>query len=274
MKSTFENVLIVSDLDGTFFGPNATLLQRNLDAIRRFQLLGGTFTVASGRDVRMLLKVFPSIPEVVNAPAVLCNGAYRYDFQTDEISNEFPMDQEKTLRIIEEMLPLAPGSGYSVHTLEGLVCPVMSDRMENVLGKYGELIIRRPLDGYRRLHWHKTMFSSYSTQEIEAIFKRAEEIDLHPLRLTSSSPYIAEFGSDRASKGQGALALKRDLKKDLLICVGNERNDLDMLEIADIAACPSNSSDPVKEKCSVHLCDHAQGCIADLIDSLPTLANY
>ena len=67
--------MIVSDMDGTFFGEKATILENNLEAIRYFQKNGGVFTFASGRDYKVLAYQFPELTEVASCPAALCNGS-------------------------------------------------------------------------------------------------------------------------------------------------------------------------------------------------------
>ena len=44
--------------------------------------------------------------------------------------------------------------------------------------------------------------------------------------------------------------------------------DLEMLRAADVAVCPENAIDSVKEICDLCLCDHKQGVIADLIEHI------
>ena len=41
-----------------------------------------------------------------------------------------------------------------------------------------------------------------------------------------------------------------------------------MLRKADVAVCPDNAIETVKEICDLCLCDHKQGVIADLIELL------
>ena len=60
-------------------------------------------------------------------------------------------------------------------------------------------------------------------------------------------------------------ARKKNGKKVFLFAAGDYENDLDMLRSADIAACPANAIDIIKEAADVQLCDHNDGCIADLV---------
>ena len=43
---------------------------------------------------------------------------------------------------------------------------------------------------------------------------------------------------------------------------------LEMLRIADVAVCPANAIDAVKEVCDLCLCDHDLGVLADLVELL------
>ena len=54
----------------------------------------------------------------------------------------------------------------------------------------------------------------------------------------------------------------------MTVAVGDQENDLPMLLAADIAACPDNAVEAVKAVCSLRLCHHDEGCIADLIGRL------
>ena len=84
----FSRYLIASDIDGTYIAPDGSLVQRNLDAIARFRAGGGLFTVSSGRIACTIHPNIPLIPETLNAPAILSNGAVLYDFHTGEYADE------------------------------------------------------------------------------------------------------------------------------------------------------------------------------------------
>lgn len=83
MSKTFENWLVVSDVDGTLNNKFRKLPKRNYDAIKKFTSLGGNFTLASGRMVSSLKRNYDRIP--ANRPAVIVNGAGVYDYQTEKM---------------------------------------------------------------------------------------------------------------------------------------------------------------------------------------------
>ena len=61
-----------------------------------------------------------------------------------------------------------------------------------------------------------------------------------------------------------------DEKRATIIAVGDYENDIEMLKAADIAACPDNAMESVRNICDIKLCHHDMGAIAQLINILDT----
>ena len=103
MEKTFENWLVVSDIDGTLNNKFRKLPKRNYDAIKKFTDLGGNFTLASGRLQSSLERNYNRI--TANQPAVVLNGAGIYDYNKREMmwrSTIGEMGQEFVRQISEE----------------------------------------------------------------------------------------------------------------------------------------------------------------------------
>ena len=75
----FDGLLLASDFDDTLYGLDLRIPERNLEAIRYFTGEGGRFAVATGRAYRTIAPNAQLVP--MKAPAVLSNGAARYDFE-------------------------------------------------------------------------------------------------------------------------------------------------------------------------------------------------
>ena len=78
MDRTFENWLVVSDIDGTLKNKIRRIPSINVETIKKFTELGGNFTLASGRTQSSLGRNYNRITP--NQPAVVLNGAGLYDF--------------------------------------------------------------------------------------------------------------------------------------------------------------------------------------------------
>ena len=83
MEKTFENWLVVSDIDGTLNNKLRKLPKRNYNAIKEFTDRGGNFTLASGRLQSSLERNYNRI--TANQPAIVLNGAGLYDYRKQEM---------------------------------------------------------------------------------------------------------------------------------------------------------------------------------------------
>lgn len=82
MKKTFENWLVVSDIDGTLNNKLRRLPKRNYESIKKFTEAGGNFTLASGRLTSSLKRNYDRVTP--NQPAIVLNGAGIYDFNKEK----------------------------------------------------------------------------------------------------------------------------------------------------------------------------------------------
>lgn len=275
----FSRFLLASDLDGTFFGPHATLLEKNLQAVAYFKAHGGHFTTATGRVVPNINRVIPDCGALFNAPAITSNGAYIYDYATQAPINTTEMNAPvlKTLMLkVEEM---NPNIGMRISTDKGFL--VNGSRLTPMMQKeissphfVGEIIPAKDWDT-ENAHWYKAVLRG-TYEELCAI-----RDELYPqwdelFEFCSSSPTLFEMEAKGCTKATGVAYVAHLLEKQYgypitTITVGDQENDLPMLREADISACPENALDSVKAIAKWRLCHHAEGCVAELIQRLEKL---
>ena len=131
-----SNILILTDLDGTFFGAKSRIIQRNMDAIERFKAAGGLFTMATGRMHLSLEHHIPMVNELVNAPVIVCNGTYMYDFKEAKSLCENFLETDLAMRAVEFMFRTLPSVSIRLSVPEGYmtcppVCPMMQRDLES-----------------------------------------------------------------------------------------------------------------------------------------------
>ena len=117
----FENIIIVSDMDGTFFGDKATLVQRNIDAIRYFTQNGGKFTFSTGRVHYNITYSGDGVAALCNCPAICANGSCIYDFETGVTLRETLMDTEAVVEVIRFVNSISPTTGARCSTPYGFI---------------------------------------------------------------------------------------------------------------------------------------------------------
>ena len=73
----FRDVLLAVDFDRTLTATDATIPERNIEAIRYFMENGGAFTINTGRSVPMTNWFRDQVS--CNAPLLLYNGSAAYE---------------------------------------------------------------------------------------------------------------------------------------------------------------------------------------------------
>lgn len=278
--SDFSRYLIVTDLDGTFFGKGARLVERNLTAIERFKTGGGHITAGTGRIPANIRKGIPTCGELFNAPAITANGAFIYDLTADICLKSTPMDAEATLAAARLVESLNPKVGMRVSTGKHFL--VNRDRLNPAILRdiggdpdtyAGDVL---PLSAWKTegAAWYKMVFRG-EYEDLISIRPAVEAAFGDTFEYSVSSPHFFELQRKGCTKATGLRFVAEYLEGALghpvtTVAVGDQENDLPMLLAADIAACPENAVEAVKAVCSVRLCHHDEGCIADLIGRLET----
>ena len=267
----FSDVLLTVDYDRTLTAPDSIIPQRNLEAIRYFMDNGGAFTVNTGRSNLTCGPILENVP--VNTSLITCNGAMLLDngVPTDIITIDLPA--EEMLRHFCEAFPELNADLQGIDTTYGFQPRGCWDEYHTALnvkheiaapgtdfGPFFKANIFCPLG-----NTSITQMFDGSPEEI-ALMDRAEawlmEHYGHKLTVLRSQARLLSIHAPGVSKLQGARNLQMKLGRKILVCVGDEKNDLAMLEGADFSFCPS---DGAVADLFPNVCPCAEGAVADVI---------
>lgn len=272
----FSNILLATDLDGTFFGRGTSLLDKNLEAVDYFKQNGGHFMAATGRVVPNLLRVIPHAAELFNAPSVTSNGAYIYDFSTEQVLDTTLMDAEALKAVTLEVQDFNPNIAVRVSTDKGFL--INANRINDMIQKeiesphfVGELIPAEEWDT-KDARWYKTVLRA-SHEELCEMREKLYPRYAHLFEFCGSSPTLFEMQAKGCTKATGVAFVQKLMEARLghpltVVTAGDQENDLPMLAAAALSACPENALEAVKETAKLHLCHHGEGAIAELIGYL------
>lgn len=267
----FDNILIVSDIDGTFLGKGGRIAERNIEKIKYFIAGGGRFTFATGRTVQNVKSLIPQLYEIVNAPAILVNGTYFYDFAKQERSDEEFVDADLMRSLIKYVKKNYPGIECRVSTRSGHIT-------DDASGPRLSRERARTTDGSFHVYpsgelpgndWYKCVFRADAKDNLRL------RADIEPkyrdaFTFFFSHPEIFELQKKGTSKGVKLKKLKKmyhDTGTELTVfAAGDFENDIEMLEAADVAVCPTNAMDRVRAIADISPCDNDEGLIAALIE--------
>lgn len=266
----FENIIIASDLDGTFLSSDRGEVARNIEKIKYFTEGGGLFTFSTGRIYPHILAAAPHAREYVNCPMVSCNGMSLYDPITDTSAKETFIDSALISDVVNMLYESYPDVGYRGITRDGVITfqpdnPYIKREMDKKKG--ATYIVERRLWGDQLFHKLTLRGPHEVLLEIQSII---EEKYPGQFALFFSEYTIFEIQPPGVSKATLLLELRDMLseggERKTVYAVGDYENDYEMLLAADVAVCPANALDTIKEICDLCLCDNDSGVIADLIE--------
>ena len=264
----FDGVLLASDFDDTLYGLDLRIPERNLEAIRYFNREGGRFVMATGRAHRTFAPYAPLIP--MNAPAVLSNGAAIYDFQADRMLEQtlLPDSAPRDLARLMEEYPSVSLEVY--HGEDIYVCHPNYITLAH-LKKVGCGYTECPVEEMPT-PWVKALFH----QEREVLLPvQARLLAEHGEQYEAifSNPRYLELTRKGSNKGGGVARVARMLgvAPERIYCVGDNQNDIPMLELSAIPFAPANCAREVRDWGARILCHCNDGVIGDIVDILDGL---
>jgi len=266
--------LIACDMDGTLLDKNFKFSHLDKDAIAKAQEKGVIFALCSGRSYKSLqgfakeLGVSPKGNYIVGF-----NGGVIYDMENEAIAIKYDMDKDIALQVVKV---------YENHC----------DRpnMEIVIYIDGENIIFEESAVYAReyqktsqVHWHDTKDILSDAQKLDHIAKiifigenttlQSFEKELkktfgNGINICFSAEYLLEAGSAEHNKGSGIewLCNQFNIGLDETIAIGDNHNDLPMIEKAGLGVAVANAVQAAKETADyVTEKDCSSGAIAEVI---------
>lgn len=269
MEKTFENWLVVSDIDGTLNSKMRKLPRRNYNAIKKFTDLGGNFTLASGRLQSSLERNYNRITP--NQPAVVLNGAGIYDYNKRKMlwrSTIGSKGQEFVRQICEEFDDILKSVDIGVY-FDDYVYIVKKGLLsqgtmyfDKAHYEHVKTIDDVPTDG-----WMKVIFWSNPAviNRLREVIDRSENPDAN---FMASSAWSMEMLQKDTHKGIGIMKLADMLgiEKSHVAAIGDYYNDWDMLKTVGLPACAGQAPKSIHKICKFEACHCNKGCVADLLE--------
>ncbi len=266
---TFENWLVVSDIDGTLNNKMRRLPKRNYDAIKKFTELGGNFTLASGRLQSSLERNYNRITP--NQPAIILNGAGIYDFNKREMiwRNTIGEQGRNFVRYIynefDEIFKSVDIGVYFddyVYVVKSGLLAKGTMHIDKAKHEYVNTVDEVPDEG-----WMKVIFWS-NPVVIKKLKKIVENMPNPNANFMLSSDWTLEMLQADTHKGVGIMKLADMLgiEKSHVAAIGDYYNDWDMLKTVGLPACAGQAPSSIHKICKFEACHCNHGCVADLLE--------
>ncbi len=240
MIQSLQDILVVSDMDGTLLTDDKQLLPSTLESIRLFTSLGGRFTVGTGRCVESITR-YPELLPLLS-PAIANGGTVIYDFQQNRALKNVTLPRLIAKKIMQDVHRQVPEAGSMVFAADFRCYQVKASAHAQILFDDEEIsVCTRPLEDLPQ-DWNKALFAGPPavTQEIEDYLAGKPFPGVY---FVHTAPIYFEIMPQGVSKGTSLKELCGLLGVSLenTIVIGDYYNDLEMMRMAGHAVAMSNA---------------------------------
>lgn len=260
--------LIASDMDGTLLNANMQISEENIQAIKYAQSQGVEFMVATGRNRKEAL---PPLQEAgIDCAMITLNGAQVFDKSGTSLFT-VPISKEKTRSLMDLLrekdiyFEISTSNGiysesqtrrienFAIHTAEAM--PHLTHKMAiamtaarlaflpiNYVKDFNELFAIEDLEILKIICFHQ--------DGARVLGPITQEIDGYgDLVVTSSGQNNIEINHRNAQKGIAVahVAKERAIQLSDVMTIGDNLNDVSMIQIAGVSFAMGNGEIEVKE---------------------------
>ena len=249
-----EYKLVAVDMDGTLLTPQLEISKETVETINKVIEKGVIFTLSTGR---MYLAAMPFAKMLnLDVPIITCNGALTKCSKTGKIYDERTIDREDSSKIISYCEKA--GLSVSIYREDDIFIKKNSENLDIHM----QLDHAKPqvIEDFHCLlegSIIKIMFNSSNKYNLEQHARNLHELYHEKLNFYFSLPYFVEIVNKQANKRNALenIALKFNIKKEEIIAIGDNFNDMDMIEYAGLGVAMGNAPHYLKE-----VADFVTGC--------------
>ncbi len=263
--------LYVSDLDGTLLRPDATISKAAAKKLNTLISNGVLFTYATARS---FLSASPLVKALkLNCPAVTFNGVFVIDTRTGEriIENVFTKKAVVSAKKFLRENGFAPLVYSYIDGKERV--SFLADKLEpvrNYVNSHKGDKRLRAVDNFDELFagnvFYITVLNAESTAVLDSFFTRENGFERNFQSDTYDDTTWYEIYDKRAGKAAAALQLKALIGANKMICFGDNKNDIPMLQAADLGVAVQNSIDELKKEADLIIEDNENDAVAKFIE--------
>lgn len=241
--------IIACDLDGTLLDDDKKISDENVRAIKLAMEKGCKFVISSGRSNMSVdhFNKFFGFDKIENY-AIAYNGAYIYRTDTDEVLVEHLVPSKEAI----EAIKLCRKFDIEVMTYRDKL--LWYDKDSEYIMMYAE----RNMVNYKKVENIEDIAAEPvskvitigTNEELKKLERAVESSDLGK-RVTTffSADILYEFNPLNIDKGSGLvdLAKKLNINIEETIAIGDNFNDLSMIQAAGLGVCCANGEEEVKK---------------------------
>lgn len=262
--------LIVSDFDGTLANSRNEISEENIKAINGYVADGGIFAVCTGR---ILPSILPRVREIgLKGLIIACQGSVIADIASGEILRNVKLDSARTAEICYNLENL--GANVQVFTDEGFYTDIPAEAEH--------LKLYEKITGITAMHTQGESVSKYvarhniscqkvatlvAPEEQSGLFAKITEALGDRYEVTCSAKVLIEIVPVGENKGSALkfLASHYNIPDEKVCAIGDNLNDLPMLEAAGYGVAVDNCSPLLRPKVRYFTLSNDENAVAQVI---------
>jgi Cof subfamily protein (haloacid dehalogenase superfamily) len=268
----YQNIILITDLDGTLADSRHKVSEENKKAIAYFVAQGGHFGVATGRTPKNAVPYMEGL--AINTPCILYNGGALYSWEKQHFIKTRHLESGFLAEYLRRLMQLFPQMCIEVFTKEQLYVITDSANVDEHMKREQQEFSYAELADILDEAWLKIILCDshehlLASRELLTEFRLAEKTN----NFFSAEIYL-EIVAKHVSKGNmlGELLNLEAYRSKKVIAAGDFQNDIEMLRRADCGVAPANAQADVKAAADIIAASNDEHLIHDIIYRiLPTL---
>ncbi|MFI3312966.1 MAG: HAD family hydrolase [Eubacteriales bacterium] len=262
--SKFQDIVLLTDLDGTLLDSNEQISQENLDAIDYFIAEGGQFGICTGRNRQNACALLDNLP--LNGYSIFSNGSMLYDFSVHQVLATRPIPRGAIADFLRMAIPLHPTMGVHLHTDEDSFFLSSPELTRKRTVENHQPCAFRTLDDVLDLNWIKMMFT-VSPEQKDWFWEQSETLcKTLDVDMVQAAPIYTEFLPKNSNKGAMVRHLRSILPPEATIVgVGDYYNDVEFIKEVDVGIYTENAPEELKATVTQVCAHHNHHALADVI---------
>ncbi len=265
MKKRIKDLLVVSDLDGTLITTGGDLTGCSGDVVKLYNMLGGCFTIATGRNVDSTRRIVDELG--LTYPVIVYNGAAIYDYNVGRSIYDRFLPKSEVIRALGDIRNVFPTAGALV---------MSENHRAYVTNASKSLYEHFDNEGYGfvladekniNLRWYKVLLvcpdNNTSNNLKEYILSRG----YMGIDIVQSSSVNVEILPEGVTKGTALEELTKilDKKMENTVMIGDYYNDVPALKCAGYAVVPSDAPAEIQKYADRIVMSSTEGGVAEYL---------
>lgn len=254
--------LVAIDLDGTLLDPDLQISPRNVAVIRDAIAANIIVTLSTGRMFAAALP-FARLLQL-DVPLITCNGAAVICAETKKIYYEVPLPSDLVLSIITEAQRRK--MTVSIYTVDDIFVAETGDNV-NIHARIDNAEVK-PADLAEVAAERKIIKILLTSPNLYADTEQMHSLYGARTTFYFSLPWFTEIVAQGVNKGAALKTLGNvfGVSSAEMIAIGDNYNDLPMLEYAGLGVAMGNASVELKEQADFVTRRHDDDGVADVIE--------